>query len=160
MLLIHFRRLTASQEEYLANLWIHTRSGCGQSFCRKAVQVCVICLTLLHILASIAGTYRLLLLVHFKPDFFSVTVRSFRDGSPVYGLTFRDAKRRGLDRGSSDLVKRIAGRLWRRQIATKLHILVNLSFLLFIVWCSEEDRYPAYLAVCIYSNVLCKDAMG
>ena len=32
--------------------------------------------------------------------------------------------------------------------------------ILFIVWYSEEDRYPAYLAVCIYGNVLCKDAMG
>ena len=29
MLLIHFRRLTASQEEYLANLWVHMKSGWG-----------------------------------------------------------------------------------------------------------------------------------
>ena len=33
MLLIHFRRLTASQEEYLAKLWIHMSSGWAQSFC-------------------------------------------------------------------------------------------------------------------------------
>ena len=33
MLLIHFRRLTASREEYLANLWVHMSSGWGQSFC-------------------------------------------------------------------------------------------------------------------------------
>ena len=43
--------------------------------------------------------------------FFSVTVRSFRDGSPVYTLTFVDVKRRGLDRRSSDVIKRIASRL-------------------------------------------------
>ena len=42
--------------------------------------------------------------------FFSVTVRSFRDGSPVYSLTFVDVKRRGLDRRPSDLNKRIASR--------------------------------------------------
>ena len=59
------------------------------------------------------GTYRLLLLVHFKTVRFGfpVTVRSFRDGSPVYSLTFGDVKRRGLDRRSSDLIKRIASRL-------------------------------------------------
>ena len=59
------------------------------------------------------GTYRLLLLVHFKyvRFVFSVTEKSFRDGSPVYILTFVDVKRRGLDRRSSDLIKRIANRL-------------------------------------------------
>ena len=80
--------------------------------------MCVIYLTLLHILAFIVGTYHLLLLVHFKSIrfvcffvvFFSVTVRSFRDKSPVYSLTFGDAKRRGLDRRSLDLIKRIASR--------------------------------------------------
>ena len=52
--------------------------------------MCIIYLTLLHILASIVGTYRLLLLVHFKyvRFVFSVTMRSFRDESPVYSLTF------------------------------------------------------------------------
>ena len=33
MLLIHFCRLTASEEEYLANLWVHISSGWGESFC-------------------------------------------------------------------------------------------------------------------------------
>ena len=36
------------------------------------------------------GTYHLLLLVHFKSVRFDfpVTVRSFKEGSPVYSLTF------------------------------------------------------------------------
>ena len=95
---------------------------------RKAVQVCAIYLTLLHILAFIVDTFRRLLLVHFKSVrfVFSVTVRLFRDGSPVYSLTFGDAKRRGLVRRYSNLIKRIASRL-------RLHVLVNLSLLLFII---------------------------
>ena len=38
MPLIHFRRLTASQEEYLANLWVRMSSGWGQSFCRTCTN--------------------------------------------------------------------------------------------------------------------------
>ena len=74
----------------------------------KAVKVCVIYLTLLHILASIVSTYRLLLLVHFKSVrfVFSITVKLFRDGSPVCSLMFGDAKRRRLDWLFSDLIKR------------------------------------------------------
>ena len=238
MLLIHFRRLTASQEKYLANLWVHLSSGWGQSFCcsllehgptlshqmsqvrkqymvrplirtedlvyrartqttelkshthrrhmtisiclirfipestrnhagadetvpllpaaetwthtepqnvkgeetlpliftpaedrtcdtlhahpnlyraaikaglyRRAVQVCYIPKT-----TTYSGIHRLLLLVHFKSVRFGfpVPVRSFRNGSPVYSLTIGDVKRRGLDRRSLDLIKRIASHL-------------------------------------------------
>ena len=54
-----------------------------------------------------------MLLVHFKSVRFGfpVTVRLFRDVSPVYSLTFGDVERRGLDRRSSDLIKQIASRL-------------------------------------------------
>ena len=40
MLLIHFRRLTASQDEYLANIhvWVHMSSGWGQSFYWRSVR--------------------------------------------------------------------------------------------------------------------------
>ena len=38
MLLIHSCRLTASQEEYLANLWVHMSSGWGQCFLLLAAQ--------------------------------------------------------------------------------------------------------------------------
>ena len=39
MPLIHFHKLTASQEEYLANLWVHMSSGCGQYFLLLAAQI-------------------------------------------------------------------------------------------------------------------------
>ena len=38
MLLIPFRRLTASQEKYLANLWVHMCSEWEQSFCLLAAR--------------------------------------------------------------------------------------------------------------------------
>ena len=61
------------------------RAAIKAGLCGKG-STSVIHLTLLHIPASIVGTYRLLLPVHFKSVRFGfpVTVRSFRDGSPVY----------------------------------------------------------------------------
>ena len=87
------------------------RAAIKSGLYRKAVQVCYIFNTTTY--SGIHGGY----LPHSVADSFqicnicfSVTVRSFRDGSPVYRLTFGDVKR-GLDRRSSDLIKRIASRL-------------------------------------------------
>ena len=73
---------------------------------RKAVQVCYIPNSTTYsgihrgyLPSSVSGS--------FKKK--SVTVRSFRDGSPVYSLTFVDVKRKGLYPRS--LIKRIASRL-------------------------------------------------
>ena len=93
----------------------------------KAVQVCYIPNTIYsgilrgYLPPSVVGSFQFCL----------VTVMSFRNGAPVYNLTFVDVKRRAFERWSSDLIKRIASRLWHTQIANCLYLKTFLYFFSF-----------------------------